>query len=529
MGDANKREELLKNIAVFRGNLIESRPSTRIESPMRPPLIQRPGRSAPYCTRERGVTLALVALAMVGIIAMAGLSIDIGMLYQASAEAQRAADAGALAGARTISMQGLTGDPNNAAPGTAWGEICGGPTSPASLAAMTVAGQNPISGASSSPTVTVNYSYAGAASQSTDCSGLGAGQFGVNPLVTVQVLQTNLPAYFSRIWGRNGNTVSATATAEVFNASNSNAYAGSGDVVPVQPRCVKPWIVPNYDPFLSTCNSTTCLPFVTIANGSLGRPGISVEGGGVISERFWLVPDCGTGGATCAMLGPPTQASTQPQANYSSPYESGPNLEYVPGQVPSFSSAFTAIPACASASSTYAQAIAGCDQSTQYQCGVQNMNTVDLSENPVTIDTTSGVQCLIHQSGASTSTPTGQDTLAPFSLPPTYPFQIQAGSGNPLLNASPNAVPNSGLITSSNNIVSLPIYDSATNTIANNGSTTPVTIVGFLQVFINVVDANGNIYVTVLNVSGCGNGTTPVSSPPLYGTSPVPVRLITPQ
>jgi len=50
--------------------------------------------------------------------------------------------------------------------------------------------------------------------------------------------------------------------------------------------------------------------------------------------------------------------------------------------------------------------------------------------------------------------------------------------------------------------------------------------VGFLQVFINVVDVNGNVYVTVMNVSGCGNGVG--GAQPLFGTSPVPVRLITP-
>jgi hypothetical protein len=116
-------------------------------------------------------------------------------------------------------------------------------------------------------------------------------------------------------------------------------------------------------------------------------------------------------------------------------------------------------------------------------------------------------------------------------LPPNYPFQIQVGTSNPLLNAVPNPVPGNSVITTSNSIVSLPIYDSppGVNTINTTG-TTPVTIVGFLQVFINVVDANGNVYVTVLNVSGCGNGLgTGVSSQPLYGTSPVPVRLISPQ
>jgi hypothetical protein len=41
------------------------------------------------------------------------------------------------------------------------------------------------------------------------------------------------------------------------------------------------------------------------------------------------------------------------------------------------------------------------------------------------------------------------------------------------------------------------------------------------------VDLSGNRLVTVLNVTGCGNGTNPPGSA-LSGSSPVPVRLITP-
>ena len=46
---------------------------------------------------ERGVTMILVALAMVAIIAMAALSIDVITLYLARQEAQRSADSAALA------------------------------------------------------------------------------------------------------------------------------------------------------------------------------------------------------------------------------------------------------------------------------------------------------------------------------------------------------------------------------------------------------------------------------------------------
>jgi len=53
-----------------------------------------------------------------------------------------------------------------------------------------------------------------------------------------------------------------------------------------------------------------------------------------------------------------------------------------------------------------------------------------------------------------------------------------------------------------------------------------VTIVGFLQVFINGIDTTtGNINVTVLNVAGCSNEAT-TSTPTVSGSSPVPVRLI---
>ena len=88
------------------------------------PLIRRSQRDAKPRSKERGFTMALVAVAIVSLISMAALSIDIGTLYEAKAEAQRAADAGALAAARVISTSGMTGDPGNAA--NSWQPACGG-------------------------------------------------------------------------------------------------------------------------------------------------------------------------------------------------------------------------------------------------------------------------------------------------------------------------------------------------------------------------------------------------------------------
>jgi hypothetical protein len=82
-------------------------------------------------------------------------------------------------------------------------------------------------------------------------------------------------------------------------------------------------------------------------------------------------------------------------------------------------------------------------------------------------------------------------------------------------------------LTSSASIVSMPIFDQISTPNIPTNAVTNVTFIGFLQVFINAVDVNGNRLVTVLNVSGCGNGTNPTGNP-VAGTSPVPIRLITP-
>jgi Flp pilus assembly protein TadG len=490
---------------------------------MKAPAIRKPNRfqaqrahlSAHPHDGERGVTMLLVAVAMVAIMAIAALSIDVITLFLAREEAQRAADAAALTAAKVISLSGITGDPANSS--GYWSQICDGGTL-ATKAAQAVGSQNAVGGGGA--TVDVKYSVGG--TPSSNCSSLGP-QFAVNPIVTVKVTRNNLPTFFSRIWGSRGNSVSATATAEAFNPSNSgNVGIGPiGTITPVSPRCVKPWIVPNRDPLnASGCVGNTCQQLVVPATGDIVHKGISLGGtgsNGVIGEEFTLVPDCAAGGATCTLNARP------PIANYTTgpPPAVPPNLQYVPGTV---STIPTGIPRCAA--TPYQQAIAGCDQSTNYQCGTlvaslpAGVNTVDLNENPAA-DTTAGVQCLINQAAPSATGPAdGQDSLNPYGAPGAYPFQILAGTGNSL-GAGLSGTP----ISVSSSIVSLPIYDDSI-ALAPTGST-QVPFVGFLQVFINGVDANGKIDVTVLNVAGCGNGTNSTATP-VNGSSPVPVRLITP-
>lgn len=483
---------------------------------------------------ERGITMVLVAVSMVAIIAMAALSIDVVTLYLAREEAQRSADSAALAAARVLSISGITGTANPASDPISWGRICG-TTGVATQTAQAVAIKNSVG--SSPATATVTYSAGG--SSSTDCATLPTA-FAVNPLVTVQVTRPTLPTFFSRIWGNTGNSVSATATAEAFNPSNSGNVGNgpTGSITPVQPRCVKPWVVPNHDPLNPGVNgrgtycdqqdpithtTTPCNTLVSRSDGSITHPGISLNGGGAngtIGERFWLDPDCRTSNpSSCQLHG--GGAGTQPHANYNASVsaQGPPNILFVPGQV---TTAVVAVPSCTGGTS-YEEAIEGCDQSTNYSCGQQNANRVDLSRNPGASGMdTAAVQCLTGQTDATDLTnSSGQDHLNPFGAPNAYPFQILAGSGTPYAGLSGKS------ISSSNSIVSLPIYDD-NKLINNNRGQTSVTFVGFLQVFINAVDQNGNVNVTVLNVSGCSNGNGPDSvGAPALGSSPVPVRLIT--
>src|ERR1700686_620341 len=506
---------------------------------MKPPVIRKFRDACPGRRRERGITMILVAVAMTAIIAMAALSIDVITLYLAREEAQRSADAAALAAARVISVSGITGAADPDTDSASWKLICGGSSSTATQAAQAVVQQNTVGGAAVAGASTVTYlaGNGGTISSSTDCSTLSTA-FAVNPIVTVQIQQTGLPTFFSRIWRRTTNTVSATATAEVFNPSDSGKVGNqtTGAIIPVQPRCVKPWMVPNLDPLNpnSAC-TTNCNPFVGASDGHIVNPGISVGGGnanGVSGERFLLIPDCQRRPTTSCL---PRTAGILANHNTNGSYiPTLPNLEYLPGQT---SNSSVAVPSAASAGSLYEQAIAGCDRTTIYYCGVPSAspvgsgpNMVDLGENPwSTGDTTDGVMALINEGNANPNggQPTGQDffnlAATPYGSPSAYPFKIFPGSSNPLglAGASP--------ITVSKSIVSVPIFDQASNLFTTAvPNPNAVTIVGFLQVFINSVDQYGNVDVVVLNVAGCGNGTKTTSSNPATGSSPVPIRLITP-
>ena len=448
---------------------------------------------------DRGITLVLVAVSIVAMMAMAALSIDVATLYLASAEAQRAADAAALAGARVLSLSGMTGDPANSS--AAWPQVC----VQATQIATAVATQNTMRGTALTPgQVTVSFLD----KNGNNCGSSGLIAFGLNPQVKVKIQRNDIPLYFApvmRAFFSPGSsrtvTVSATATAEVFNPSDSENFSASGLSVPVKPRCVKPWLVPN----LSGGGLGSAF-FVNINDGSIVTPGINPVGGaGLIGQTFVLPAYCAGAGSPCT---PPPLFALRVNA------PAAGRIPYIPADA---IGPYVAVPVGATGS-TYQQASGGCDAGAAYACGTAGGANADLTVNPSGVggDTSVAVQSLTRLAPGVTA---GGDELNTAF----YPFRILAGTGNPLVTSG--AVADEAAISASNSIVTLPIYD---GTALGGGTAPPITIVGFLQVFITGVNPNGplpggSLNVTILNVSGCGNGPT---GNIIGGTSPVPVRLV---
>jgi hypothetical protein len=445
----------------------------------RTPLPERNG--------ERGQTLIFVAVALVSLLGIAALAIDVVTLYVAKSEAQRAADAAALAGANAFVSTGDTTYP----PGTYIGLDTLASTMASAFITASLA-QNNVSG---SPPLLVG-------TPTIDTSRPG------NPHITVTVQQTNLPIFFARIWGNTSASVQATATAEAYNSSSSQIIIGS--YIPVSTRCVKPILVLNKDPSGNV--------FVSTSNGGVNQPPL-LPTAGYIGQLIPFASACGGTAGTCT----PTFAlpagavgyvpAVIPAGVFSSGGVNGPyNSTVCPGD-------------CSTnlGGSTYQQSIACCD-TTPYnfnQCGIIGTALplyYDTSNNPdfPTSQTRSGLQCVTHTSAGLLP-----DTLNPSTFP-AGPFQIQPGA----YTQTALGITATTYISTSDSIVTLPII--GTNIVGITGPT--VIVLGFLQVFIANVPsttAGADFDAYILNVIGCGTGAT-AGSVSGGGVSPVPVRLITP-
>lgn len=151
-------------------------------------------------TDERGATLMMTAITMVVLLGMSALAIDVGVLYTAKAQAQNAADAGALAGAGNLMLA-----PNDQAAATVTAESFGEKHEILKQQVQIDPGADvQVDMANRRVTVTAR---------------------------RIQARGNAVPTYFARILGWTLVDIQAVATAEVVAAGAAG--------------CLKPWAIPD--------------------------------------------------------------------------------------------------------------------------------------------------------------------------------------------------------------------------------------------------------------------------------------------
>ena len=440
-------------------------------------------RNSKYRDRrdERGVTMVLIALAMVSLLAMAALAIDITTLYVARSEAQNAADAAALAGAKMFVTSGVT-SVSGGAPPIAFTDVCqtAGPgnTAAANRQAEAAASQNNVAG---TPAAVLQISCDSSQPE--------------NPRITVTVQRTALPTFFARIWNRASSTITATATAEAFNAS--------GSTVPIQTESVKPWFVPNCDP-------------ARIVASPGGNPNCPAGGGQ--NYDYFVNPDS-TIANNGAYLGSPLQllrittASTSPIPT-NPPATSRFYVTDIPLDPPVAACPDTNAVSCDQVGTNDYRDNIACASKQKVTCGQSFPVRRPNGYGQLTRD---GVQCLIHAEGTGLNR--GQDV---FVSGGTLPVTINPGANNPNPTLSGNGALN---ISRSDSIVTVPLYNG--QNLCTGGPCVSGTVVGFLQIGITQSQPPGQPQVegVILNAVGCGapGATNPISG---GGVAPIPIRLI---
>jgi len=380
----------------------------------------------------------MVAASLVVMLGLAGLAIDLAALYVGRSEAQRAADAAALAGAKTFVTSGYTVGSVTAS------DLCPtSATSPPSGIAGTAAASEGASNTVGGQTL--------AASQFTaicDFSHNVVGGISNDPLITVSAT-ASMPTFFMKIFGITSENVSATATAEAFSPGNGGCDS-----------CIKPFFLPNCDPIHLTPANPAC--------ANAGAPG-----------GYWVDPNTGQ----------PAHLGNYPTGIRGEPW----TLHTVSGPSQWYEIAFDSVPpSCSGGQSktAFENNVMKCSTAA-YACGDQlcALNGASFGPNG------QSVGCLITYG----QTCNGQNVIATDSISTLPPFTITAGAGNPYTS--------SGTITQSASLVTVPIFDPPPGGLPPGGG--PVTIVGWMQVFIEDVQHKGpndDIDVLVLNASFCGTG-----------------------
>jgi hypothetical protein len=415
---------------------------------------------------EEGVVVLLVAMFLLFVVgAMAALAVDLVTFYTARSEAQQAADGAALAGARVLANSGMTSaDPTDTLLTSSAKDL-------ASTVATQVATENKVGGAV--PTISVTFNVLDPA-------------FHSNPHVTVQVSRTDLPVFFSRIWGNTAATVKASATAEAYNPSGDNVLGQTA--TRIAPACVKPWVLPNMTS-----------PTTKIFNENTG----DIQDFSLLGQPV----DGGLGGLSLTCSG--NCGATQP----------GQAWRFFPGNQTSFPAPPPqALQACGLVLGAYQQSISGCVR-MPVTCGNNSggINTsVDLDTASVATgpDTQLAVDCLTH------AVNNFGDKVDP-AVTTGQPLQYIGGNDNPIAGAQ------GAHVMVSDSIVTVPVVDVSPGT---NFPAGPVQVLGFVQFFLNPTGSAtppDHVPAKIINMTGCGKNATgqPIQG---NGASSVMVRLVAP-
>jgi hypothetical protein len=307
-----------------------------------------------------------------------------------------------------------------------------------------------------------------------------------NPRVRVTVTRTGAPTFFARIFGANTATVTATATAEAYNASGFSRG--------IEVTNVKPWLIPNCNPTgpVGSCSSN----FFVKADGNINE----TTSGAFIGSKMVLER---------IFSGAPSVRDLPTRLTYYS-------LIYPVSPSPVCS----ASGACQADPDNYINNI-GCVSSLPFRCGqrigpsetIRAEDTDALFGSP----TRTGARCLIHADSEGLNN--GQDS---FSGGPA-PVSITAGSNNPntsLLGATKT-------ISRSDSVVTVPLYDGKCLYAPGPSCSSDTKVIGFLQLgILQTLSGPGEFEADILNVVGCSDAAS-VSSPISGGgSSLIPVRLV---
>jgi hypothetical protein len=433
--------------------------------------------------KDSGVALVTVAVGMVSLLAMLVIALDVVNLYVSSDQAQKSADAAALAGAEAFVTSGRTTNPS----GVPLNSVCNGGTGDADLRAQALAAQNPVAGLASN-TVT------------TSCPTTAPDG---NPHIQVTVAQPGIGTFFSRIWGHRVSSVSATAVAEAYNPSFDPAGPPSA---PIAIHGVKPWAVANCD----TPAACASAPLFFSSNYAI------VNGGSFVGQTLKLrLMD--------PSLSPSSQAPPPPAVPCTGPPAPGCTALFYALDGPAPLS-------CPSSAAVSCNQIGTGPPGLNYHDNIACEGSFVFSNGqqigpgqPIQVDTRSfgnlqqrtlnGTECLIHAAGPGPGQ--GQDI---FTAGP--PVTITGGSQNP--NPALRTVAG---IHRSDSVVTVPVFNCPSAGTCDGTAQLP--IVGFLQLGIQDVNASGDVTTVILNAAGVDpaiTGTPVIGA----GASPIPVRLIHP-